>query len=115
MKINWIEDFKDCLPTKQEVDELETRWGVVLPKLYKSHLLNYAGCRPDRNLLHFKKDSNSRTKYFHFANLCHLNDARDFLLFTSSVQFRRNMYNDCLLYTSPSPRDLSTSRMPSSA
>ena len=23
--------------------------------------------------------------------------------------------NDCLLYTSPSPRDLSTSRMPSSA
>ena len=24
-------------------------------------------------------------------------------------------YGDCLLYTSPSPRDLSTSRMPSSA
>ena len=26
-----------------------------------------------------------------------------------------NMHNFCLLYTSPSPRDLSTSRMPSSA
>ena len=26
-----------------------------------------------------------------------------------------NRYTDCLLYTSPSPRDLSTSRMPSSA
>ena len=25
------------------------------------------------------------------------------------------MYDTCLLYTSPSPRDLSTSRMPSSA
>ena len=25
------------------------------------------------------------------------------------------IYNPCLLYTSPSPRDLSTSRMPSSA
>ena len=25
------------------------------------------------------------------------------------------VWNDCLLYTSPSPRDLSTSRMPSSA
>jgi len=25
------------------------------------------------------------------------------------------LYNNCLLYTSPSPRDLSTSRMPSSA
>ena len=26
-----------------------------------------------------------------------------------------DIFNDCLLYTSPSPRDLSTSRMPSSA
>ena len=31
-------------------------------------------------------------------------------------QFKRvDRYSDCLLYTSPSPRDLSTSRMPSSA
>ena len=29
--------------------------------------------------------------------------------------FNAIMYNRCLLYTSPSPRDLSTSRMPSSA
>ena len=27
----------------------------------------------------------------------------------------RQIYNDCLLYTSPSPRDPKTSRMPSSA
>ena len=27
----------------------------------------------------------------------------------------QDMYAGCLLYTSPSPRDLSTSRMPSSA
>ena len=27
----------------------------------------------------------------------------------------RLSFDDCLLYTSPSPRDLSTSRMPSSA
>ena len=27
----------------------------------------------------------------------------------------KTLLNDCLLYTSPSPRDLSTSRMPSSA
>ena len=27
----------------------------------------------------------------------------------------RSLINNCLLYTSPSPRDLSTSRMPSSA
>ena len=30
-------------------------------------------------------------------------------------EFREAQYDNCLLYTSPSPRDLSTSRMPSSA
>ena len=30
-------------------------------------------------------------------------------------KFKRSQYKGCLLYTSPSPRDLSTSRMPSSA
>jgi len=30
-------------------------------------------------------------------------------------ELRRVRAKDCLLYTSPSPRDLSTSRMPSSA
>ena len=29
--------------------------------------------------------------------------------------FENEQYKSCLLYTSPSPRDLSTSRMPSSA
>ena len=33
----------------------------------------------------------------------------------SSTQFGGEQNNHCLLYTSPSPRDLSTSRMPSSA
>ena len=31
------------------------------------------------------------------------------------VYVKEDEANDCLLYTSPSPRDLSTSRMPSSA
>ena len=31
------------------------------------------------------------------------------------LKIKRNLYMYCLLYTSPSPRDLSTSRMPSSA
>ena len=31
------------------------------------------------------------------------------------AQCQMNWANGCLLYTSPSPRDLSTSRMPSSA
>ena len=33
----------------------------------------------------------------------------------SGFQKRRSNFKPCLLYTSPSPRDLSTSRMPSSA
>jgi len=33
----------------------------------------------------------------------------------SEAYLQRLLTNDCLLYTSPSPRDLSTSRMPSSA
>ena len=32
-----------------------------------------------------------------------------------AMKSQHDLYWDCLLYTSPSPRDLSTSRMPSSA
>ena len=35
------------------------------------------------------------------------------IISNSKIMFRS--YSNCLLYTSPSPRDLSTSRMPSSA
>ena len=38
----------------------------------------------------------------------------DFSLFAGRILLSY-IYEDCLLYTSPSPRDLSTSRMPSSA
>ena len=37
------------------------------------------------------------------------------VLFWHTVTFERSLITRCLLYTSPSPRDLSTSRMPSSA
>ena len=33
----------------------------------------------------------------------------------NNLMFLEDIFRDCLLYTSPSPRDLSTSRMPSSA
>eukprot|EP00826_Nyctotherus_ovalis_P053095 TRINITY_DN6843_c0_g2_i4.p1 TRINITY_DN6843_c0_g2~~TRINITY_DN6843_c0_g2_i4.p1 ORF type:complete len:100 (-),score=43.82 TRINITY_DN6843_c0_g2_i4:9-308(-) len=35
----------------------------------------------------------------------------DYCIYNSMLEY----FNTCLLYTSPSPRDLSTSRMPSSA
>ena len=43
------------------------------------------------------------------------NEANALLAEYSFIQEFRPKYNVCLLYTSPSPRDLSTSRMPSSA
>jgi len=41
--------------------------------------------------------------------------ARNIVSYARKGQIILRMVNDCLLYTSPSPRDLSTSRMPSSA
>ena len=35
--------------------------------------------------------------------------------YPEAIKYIANKYNICLLYTSPSPRDLSSSRMPSSA
>ena len=37
------------------------------------------------------------------------------MLMPTMEKRQKNLLSDCLLYTSPSPRDLSTSRMPSSA
>ena len=40
---------------------------------------------------------------------------RPLLDLTDDLAFTQNIYTDCLLYTSPSPRDMRRSRMPSSA
>ena len=44
-----------------------------------------------------------------------VNDVPEFIRGMVQVKKATAMANRCLLYTSPSPRDLSTSRMPSSA
>ena len=70
-----------------------------------------------RAILYFNQPS-SRT-FFSFMNACHIlgvkvSEVRD----TSVTSLKKGeSFEDtiCLLYTSPSPRDLSTSRMPSSA
>ena len=47
------------------------------------------------------------------VNIDHNDGSSDFQIF--QVDVAASNTNTCLLYTSPSPRDLSTSRMPSSA
>ena len=46
---------------------------------------------------------------------CSLTDVSVTEVYHDSSSDWIEIYNSCLLYTSPSPRDLSTSRMPSSA
>ena len=58
----------------------------------------------------------SGMKYFTFVTTTHLDEEFNDDNFESWDTFDLNGFNyTCLLYTSPSPRDLSTSRMPSSA
>ena len=45
----------------------------------------------------------------------HVGNARSLVVFDVLFRVLKAIYGPCLLYTSPSPRDLSTSRMPSSA
>ena len=73
---------------------------------------------PDNNLPSWRQDLKSSRKkegkspsnrWIQLATVSEENEPR-----LRTVVFR-GWHKDCLLYTSPSPRDLSTSRMPSSA
>ena len=70
--------------------------------------------------MEFLKES---AKFQRIITLYNLLELYGLLVIGTNVQIARKVYIDllkvenmsCLLYTSPSPRDLSTSRMPSSA
>ena len=47
--------------------------------------------------------------------LSYMKEVSEYWINNYNWREREKYYNSCLLYTSPSPRDLSTSRMPSSA
>ena len=71
----------------------------------------------------FAESASERTKqregfFVGFAQRAHSilpSGCRMRIIVTGGLQTRAGIYDTCLLYTSPSPRDLSTSRMPSSA
>ena len=65
---------------------------------------------------------NLKTGVFRLVNELHKKKIRQFIVTSSSriqvnllVEYLFNGFNPCLLYTSPSPRDKTVSRMPSSA
>ena len=59
---------------------------------------------------------NLESKSYSSATIYGVTSIRDLLpLVIEQIETRKDMLKRCLLYTSPSPRDLSTSRMPSSA
>ena len=70
---------------------------------------------PEVDYQSFLSDSNSSQNYLRVKNLFRRNKLRDDLQSSFTLFNKYEIVEGCLLYTSPSPRDLSTSRMPSSA
>ena len=87
-----------CLPTYKALLEYAEFIGADIRAIPLTQRLGY-------NLEGIEAGINDRTKMIF---VCNPNNPTGTLLDPDTLK-------DCLLYTSPSPRDLSTSRMPSSA
>ena len=79
--------------------KIDESWGKLLAKEFDSEYF--------KNLISFVKEDYSKTT-------CYPKGSQIFNAFDSCPVNNLKVVI-CLLYTSPSPRDLSTSRMPSSA
>ena len=63
-----------------------------------------------------KKVGSEKTVYREISELVESGEIERTIHSRSHIEYELiNLHESCLLYTSPSPRDLSTSRMPSSA
>ena len=69
-----------------------------------------------RTLVKFNQETKNELKAIYIDELKKLTPyEKRRMLDSESVEYLSHWIYPCLLYTSPSPRDLSTSRMPSSA
>ena len=97
--------FKDCSVTFNDEILFKPEWGIYDMAVGKEVVSVFAGPADDNSFLtNYKVPRSSSAK----------------IVYDSKSQKLHKLYNEvknisCLLYTSPSPRDLSTSRMPSSA
>ena len=103
--------IRDRIVIDQYISSGEDKWktqnGIVmlLPHGYEGQGAEHSSARIERYLQLCAKDNMYVANCSLPANLFHL----------LRRQMKTNFRKPCLLYTSPSPRDLSTSRMPSSA
>ena len=112
-----IDSFKQFLGVYRCVrrefpDDVKTRaFGTYCGALYGLYLLNGAAKGLDRRGLMDFKLNFERNNYFFIRDLIN-----NYLKIAEKATKKSiDRVTGCLLYTSPSPRDLSTSRMPSSA
>ena len=93
---------------ENEIKVGDTHTAVLVEDLKRTQIVQYAGASGDYNPLH--TDEIFTTQVAGYPSV--------FAHGMLSMGLTGTMLTDyvgCLLYTSPSPRDLSTSRMPSSA
>ena len=90
------------------------RWSINQPRLtYSSNTLSSAAQGEFDQLISGKGLMMNLNTWTTLQQTCTSSQPR--VQFFRSLANITDMYVTCLLYTSPSPRDLSTSRMPSSA
>ena len=99
--------LKDVNPTPN-IDKL-ARQGM----LFENSFCTNSICGPSRAVIQTGKHSH-KNGFMNNGNSFDW-DQQTFPKLLQKAGYTTAMYGNCLLYTSPSPRDLSTSRMPSSA
>ena len=82
-----------------------------MPELRSNILCEPSTCYFER----YKIISLNKVGRFNPFTKTHYRDTAYYELGIDELEHLATCHNTCLLYTSPSPRDLSTSRMPSSA
>ena len=96
------------LPLADEIEVFKAAYQAKLPVLLKGP----TGCGKTRFVEHMNWLLNDEEKRSGEKDLITVSCHEDL---TATDMVGRYLLKGCLLYTSPSPRDLSTSRMPSSA
>ena len=98
---------KWTLETKAEENKSDEIWTKKKEFFEKDEKFEFNQRLPPNK--HTKQFHNNHEKTNRFPRNYHTNNNHD------NFHTSRNKYNNCLLYTSPSPRDKRQSRMPSSA